>query len=106
LVPDAIDRLSDELDTRPRVQHWLDKQAEAAGRPKEKLPAKQRASRKQELPTLAIKDLWSGAAPEALPNTAIEDQVEKWITAYCKKNNIRKPEISASTILRAAGRKQ
>ena len=54
----------------------------------------------------AIKHLWPEGLPEALTNPQIEKQVDEWITGYCKKNNVPKPDIGRDTILRAAGRRQ
>jgi hypothetical protein len=117
------------------VQYWLDKQALAAGRPIKKIwqnrslqelfaeveqeqaasteptsqptkpLAKARASRKLGLARTAVKHLWPEGLPEALTNPQIEKQVDEWITGYCNKNNLLKPDISRDTILRAAGRR-
>jgi hypothetical protein len=111
------------------VQYWLDKQATEAGRPLKRLSlqhwidelgeepkeaaepvldTKARASRKLTMARTAISDLWpqEQKPPEELTNPQIEKQVDEWITSYCKKNNLPKPDIGRDTILRAAGRRQ
>jgi hypothetical protein len=143
-VKDQVDLADDGLATfvsAGDVQYWLDKQALAAGRPKEKFHqeyrsledlfaaaeqeqaastepvsaspteptlVKARTSRKLGLARTAVKHLWpqEQKPPEALTNPQIEKQVDDWITGYCRKNNIPKPDIGRDTILRAAGRRQ
>jgi hypothetical protein len=112
------------------LQHWLDKQAKAAGRPIERLnrrlrldewldkplkapqepspiAVKHRAAPKERLALMAIDALWPDRATmKMLTNQQIAHQVGHWITDHCKKANSRVPEISATTILRVAGRKK
>jgi hypothetical protein len=113
------------------VQYWLDNQAVTEEQPLKKLslrewfkdrdwfvegpvykeaaePASEkiRAGRKLGLARTAISQLWPEGPPEALANPQIEKRVGEWITAYCKKNNISKPDIGRDTVLRAAGRRQ
>jgi hypothetical protein len=82
-------------------EYWLQAQ------PKTKADGKSkgRKSPKRDLVRLAIKTLWNGDIPKEIPNGLVEKQVDTSITAYCKRNNIPKPEISGATILRIAGRK-
>jgi hypothetical protein len=84
-------------------EYWLGRQAQ----PKTKADgkSKSRKSPKRDLVREAIKSLWNGAIPKEIPNGLIEQQVGVWITSYCKRNNIPKPDISGATILRIAGRK-
>jgi hypothetical protein len=79
---------------------------EPTSQPTEPTLVKARASRKQGLARTAIKHLWPEGLPEALTNPQIDKQVDDWITGYCKKNNVPKPDIGRDTILRAAGRRQ
>ena len=113
------------------LQYWLDNQAVTEGQPLKKLglaewfkerdwfvdgpeykeaakPASEkiRAGRKLGLARTAISQLWPEGPPEALTNPQLEERVDEWITAYCKKNNIPKHDIGRDTILRAAGRRQ
>jgi hypothetical protein len=100
------------------LQHWLDKQAQAAGQSPMPITTavrwikrpygapKARASRKLALARIAISKLWSQGIPETVSSPQIEKQVDDWITKHCKKNSIQKPVIGRDTILRAAGRRQ
>jgi hypothetical protein len=100
--------LKEEVDLRGQtvgvscwdVEHWLYSQNPI----EEPAKAEGRTSKKRELVQQAIKALWPDGIPE-IPNTAIERQVGKWITDYCKQHNLSKLDISSDTILRAAGRK-
>jgi hypothetical protein len=67
-------------------------------------PAERTAS-KRNWAKQAIKALWPDGIPKPLGNPQIEKQVGDWLTEYCKKNGLAKPEISRDTILRAANRK-
>ena len=80
-------------------EYWLGKQ------PKAKADGKSRKSPKRDLVREAIKSLWNGSIRKEIPNGLVEQQVGVWITSYCKRNNIPKPDISGATILRIAGRK-
>ena len=84
-------------------EYWLARQAQPKIRADGK--SKSRKSPKRDLVREAIKSLWNGAIPKEMPNSLIEQQVGVWITSYCKRNNIPKPDISGATILRIAGRK-
>jgi hypothetical protein len=56
----------------------------------------------------AISALWNGHPP-ALAELSHKDlirQVDEWIFAECKRQNVLPPEISGVTILRYAGRKK
>lgn len=97
------------------LQYWLDKQATEAGRPLKELTLRGWFDELEQEPKAgpasvetraAVFGLWPQKPPEALANPQIEKQVGEWITAYCKKNNITKPEIGRDTVLRAAGRRQ
>jgi hypothetical protein len=102
------------------AEYWLDKQAQAAGRPPLKhkhtirewveasasgdkqtaqepssapIPATSRISRKQAMARTAISHLWQGRPPEELTNPQVEQQVGQWVKVHCKKNNLPEPDI-------------
>jgi hypothetical protein len=56
----------------------------------------------------AISALWNGhpPAPAQLSHSDLIRQVDEWIFAECKKQNVLPPEISSMTILQCAGRKK
>jgi len=82
-------------------EYWLGKQPKTRADGK----SKSRKSPKRDLVREAIKSLWNGSIRKEIPNGLVEQQVGVWITSYCKRNNIPKPDISGATILRIAGRK-
>jgi hypothetical protein len=69
------------------------------------IPTEHRASRKSELVKKAIAGLFPEGISKSLPNKDLVQQIMKWLTDYCKENGIPLPAISATTILRASGRK-
>jgi len=73
----------------------------AADQPEER----QRAGRKSALVEKAIAECFPKGIPEALPNPELVQQIMKWLTDYCKENSMPPPVISATTVLRTAGRK-
>jgi hypothetical protein len=63
---------------------------------------------KRTLADLAVKALWHSAnnIPKQLTHKQIENQMQDWITVYCKRNNRPRPDISSDTLRRATGRKK
>jgi hypothetical protein len=66
---------------------------------------RQRAARKSELVEKAIAKCFPEGVPESLPNKELVQRVVKCLGNYCKENGMQAPAISATTTLRAAGRK-
>jgi hypothetical protein len=56
----------------------------------------------------AVSALWNGhpPAPAELSHKDLIRQVDEWIFAECKRQNVPPPEISGHTILRYVGRKK
>ena len=65
----------------------------------------QRSGRKSMLVEKAIAGCFPEGIPETLPNPELVQQIMKWLADDCKENGTALPVISASTILRTAGRK-
>jgi hypothetical protein len=83
------------------AQYWLNKQAEASGRPsKELVPPRQRSARPRDIAGEVIEAIWPNRdIPKTVSNAQIEQQVGK------RLKELGRSDISSDTILRAAGRK-
>jgi hypothetical protein len=79
-------------------EFWLDQQPKPRPKPAWSQP-------KRALALQAIDILWPDGIPNTVPNKQLEKQVGERIAEDCKRRNLRMPEISRDTILRAARRK-
>jgi hypothetical protein len=62
--------------------------------------ARPRATKKRDLAELAVKHLWPNGVPTELTNKQIVKQAGDWLTDYCKREALPKPDISSDTLLR------
>jgi hypothetical protein len=84
---------------------WPDYEWLAAPAVDDQPEERQRAARKSALVKKAIAGRFPEGIPKDLPNPELVQEVMIWLADDCKANSIAPPAISASTILRASGRK-